>query len=144
MDILNFIKNTLLNSQDISETSKWNIVHDFSIAKKYAYQQYDIETVWLDLREKKSLILKLSTDSDDEFWDSIYPYIEEKISSINLDIDLVNDIEADLYNCYLNSKYNVNSPFWNSIWDCYASGLWPCGWHGKYPEGNLVAFSQSK
>lgn len=140
MDILNFIKNKLFEPKNFQKENKWHVINDFSIAEKYAYQQYDIETVWLDLREKKSLILEFSTDDDDEFWDNIYSHIEEKILSVNLDVGLVNDIEADLYNCYLNFKYNVNCPFWNSIWDCYSSGLWPCGWLGKYPDGNLVAF----
>ena len=139
MDILNFIENKLFEPKDSQKENKWHVINDFSIAEKYAYQQYDIETIWLDLREKKSLILEFSTD-DDEFWDNIYSHIEEKILSVDLDVGLVNDIEADLYNCYLNFKYNVNCPFWSSIWDCYLSGLWPCGWLGKYPDGNLVAF----
>ncbi len=113
--ILEFIKNNLLEVSGNYQNSQWKIIQDISVAQRYAYQQYDLETVWADLRESNSLILKLSTDED-------------------------SDIDADLFNCYLNNKYKKNHPIWNMIEDAYFKGVWPCGWEGKYPEGKLVVF----
>ena len=67
--ILGFIKNNLLEVSGNYQNSQWKIIQDISVAQRYAYQQCDLETVWADLRESNSLILKLSTDEDDNFWD---------------------------------------------------------------------------
>jgi len=109
--ILEFIKNNLLEVLGNYQNSQWKIIQDISVAQRYAYQQCDLETVWADLRESNSL-----KDS------------------------LFSDIDADLFNCYLNNKYKKNHPFWNMIEDAYFKGGWPCGWEGKYPEGKLVVF----
>ena len=53
---------------------------------------------------------------------------------------LFSDIDADLFNCYLNNKYKKNYPIWNMIEDAYFNGFWPCGWEGNYPDGKLVVF----
>ena len=128
--ILGFIKNNLLEVSGNFQNSRWKIIQDISVAQRYAYQQYDLETVWADLRESNSLILKLSTDEDDNFWDEYaVPAIEKKLNSLN---------------CYLNNKYKKNHPIWNMIEDAYFKGFWPCGWEGKYPEGKLVVFKLNK
>ena len=143
--ILGFIKNNLLEVSGNFQNSRWKIIQDISVAQRYAYQQYDLETVWADSRESNSLILKLSTDEDDNFWDEYaVPAIEKKLNSLNLEEglkdSLFSDVDADLFNCYLNNKYKKNHPFWNMIEDAYFKGFWPCGWEGKYPEGKLVVF----
>ena len=122
-----------------------NQQQNISVAQRYAYQQYDLETVWADSRESNSLILKLSTDEDDNFWDEYaVPAIEKKLNSLHLEEglkdSLFSEIDADLFNCYLNNKYKKNHPIWNMIEDAYFKGFWPCGWEGKYPEGKLVVF----
>jgi len=98
----------------------------------------------VDLRESNSLILKLSTDEDDNFWDEYAVPAINKLNSLHLEEglkdSLFSDIDADLFNCYLNNKYKKNHPFWNMIEDAYFKGGWPCGWEGKYPEGKLVVF----
>ena len=76
--ILGFIKNNLLEVSGNFQNSRWKIIQDISVAQRYAYQQYDLETVWADSRESNSLILKLSTDEDDNFWDEYaVPAIEK-------------------------------------------------------------------
>ena len=76
--ILGFIKNNLLEVSGNFQNSQWKIIQDISVAQRYAYQQYDLETVWADLRESNSLILKLSIDEDDNFWDEYaLPAIEK-------------------------------------------------------------------
>ena len=107
--ILEFIKNNLLEVLGNYQNSQWKIIQDISVAQRYAYQQCDLETVWADLRESNSLILKLSTDEDDNFWDEYaVPAIEKKLNSFHLEEglkdSLFSDIDADLFNCYLNNK----------------------------------------
>ena len=143
--ILGFIKNNLLEVSGNYQNNQWKIIQDISVAQRYAYQQYDLETVWADLRESNSLILKLSTDEDDNFWDEYaVPAIEKKLNSLHLEEglkdSLFSDIDADLFNCYLNNKYKKNHLIWNMIEDAYFKGFWPCGWEGKYPDGKLVVF----
>lgn len=143
--ILAIIENNLLTSSASLKNDQWKIIQDFSIAQKYAYQQYDLETVWLDLRESNSFILNLSTKEDNNFWESrVIPAIEKKLDSLHLDEelkdDLFNDVDSDLFNCYLNNKYKKNHPLWNIIWEAYSHGGWPCGWEGKYPEGQIIIF----
>ena len=118
----------------------------FSSTKIYAYQQYDLETVWEDLRESNSLILKLSTDEADSFgMNMLFLQLKKKVNSLALrggikKDSLFSDIDADLFNCYLNNKYKKNHPIWNMIEDAYFNGFWPCGWEGKYPEGEACCF----
>ena len=65
----------------------------------------------------------------------------KKLNSLHLEgrikDSLFSDIDADLFNCYLNNKYKKNHPIWNMIEDAYFKGFWPCGWEGKYPKGSL-------
>jgi len=83
--MLEFIKNNLLEVSGNFQNSRWKIIQDISVAQRYANQQYDLETVWADSRESNSLILKLSTDEDDNFWDEYaVPAIEKKIKFLEL------------------------------------------------------------
>lgn len=43
-----------------------------------------------------------------------------------------------LLNCYSNEYF---SPLWEEILAVYLNNGLPCGWHGRYPEGKLVVFS---
>ena len=49
--------------------------------------------------------------------------IEKKIKFLELrggiKDSLFSDIDADLFNCYLNNKYKKNHPIWNMIEDAY-------------------------
>jgi hypothetical protein len=43
-----------------------------------------------------------------------------------------------LFNCYAN---NFFPDIWRQILDVYLNDGFPCGWQGRYPEGELVVFS---
>lgn len=43
-----------------------------------------------------------------------------------------------LFNCYAN---NFFPNLWGEILDVYLSDGFPCGWHGRFPQGGLVVFS---
>ena len=43
--ILGFIKNNLLEVLGNYQNSQWKIIQDISVAQRYAYQQYDLETI---------------------------------------------------------------------------------------------------
>jgi hypothetical protein len=54
---------------------------------------------------------------------------------------LFNNMEGDmerLFYCYLNGRL---PPLWEQILDVYVHNGYPCGWNGRYPEGELVVFS---
>jgi hypothetical protein len=54
---------------------------------------------------------------------------------------LFNNMEGDmerLFYCYLNGKF---PPIWEQVLDVYLYNGYPCGWIGRYPEGELVVFS---
>lgn len=143
--VINFLQNDLLlipNEQNELPFSTL-ITKDLNEAEEYAYGQGShIETVWLDLREKESFIVSHATDEDFDFWDDNgNTLIEKQLTKLNLDIE--NDIDADLFNCYLNEKYSLKSIFWENVLTAYLNGYWPCGWHGVYPTGKLVLFKKS-
>ncbi|WP_338767666.1 hypothetical protein [Massilia sp. METH4] len=43
-----------------------------------------------------------------------------------------------LLNCYSNEYF---PRLWQEMLKVYLSNGFPCGWHGRYPEGKLVVFS---
>jgi len=43
-----------------------------------------------------------------------------------------------LLNCYANNFFPA---IWQQILDVYLNDGFPCGWQGRYPEGELVVFS---
>jgi hypothetical protein len=47
------------------------------------------------------------------------------------------DIEI-LLHCYANNHF---PPIWQDILEVYLNDGFPCGWHGRYPDGELVVFS---
>ena len=79
-------KNNLLEVSGNYQNSQWKIIQDISVAQRYAYQRYDLESVWADLRESNSLILKLSTDEDDNFgMNMLFLQLKKKLNSLHLE-----------------------------------------------------------
>ena len=137
--LFHLIDNALLAFEPINNED-WHIVSDATEMEKYLYSQTEVETCWLDLRENCSLIFKLTDEKFRDYWDKeIVPVIQSRLEEVGY-ADYLNDIEADLLNCYLNIKHIQKYPLWNAVFKAYKKGVFPCGWLGDYPEGKLVVF----
>ncbi len=140
--VINLINNLFKQKQDID----FEILTDEAEVEKYMYQQWEMETVWLDLREEKSVCISFDEEfskklnQDYDFWEEeVYDNLENIVKNTKYK-EFFNDIENDLYNCYINEKHNLNNDFWNKVFEIYAKGYLPCGWKGSYPNGNFVVF----
>jgi hypothetical protein len=50
---------------------------------------------------------------------------------------MLRDIEI-IFQCYANGRFPA---IWKEILDVYLKNGFPCGWNGRYPEGQIVVFS---
>ena len=137
--MFDIIDNHLLDFET-AENPNWHFISNIDEMKTYLYSQTEVETCWLDLRENCSLIFKLTDEKFRDYWDKeIVPVIQSRLEEVGY-ADYLNDIEADLLNCYLNIKHIQKYPLWNAVFKAYKKGVFPCGWLGDYPEGKLVVF----
>ena len=138
--LFHLIDNALLAFEPINNED-WHIVSDATEMEKYLYSQTEVETCWLDLRQEHSLIFKLTTREQRDYWDKeIVPIILARLKEVGY-MEYANDIEADLFNCHLNIKHIQKHPLWNAVFKAYKKGSFPCGWLGDYSNGKLVVFN---
>lgn len=139
-EILDMISKNMFDCQNINIDNNINIVSNLNEAKIFCFQQYALDTVWLDLKESKSLFLKFSSEEDEDYWtDNVSERIEYFLSE-SIYSEFIDEIDNDLFNCYINKKYNINDDFWNLIFSIYRAKLFPCGWSGFFPNGKLIVF----
>lgn len=68
------------------------------------------------------------------------------IGGLDLPVDekaiLMSCVRWDLLSCLMEDAYSEFKPpvFFANILEIYKSGHFPCGWQGRWPEGNLVIF----
>ncbi|HET9954527.1 MAG TPA: hypothetical protein VFQ61_08480 [Polyangiaceae bacterium] len=57
-------------------------------------------------------------------------------------LDILDDVYADLRNCLAQrAVFGTGEGFFEELFRVYASGGWPCGWEGPYPDsGKLIAY----
>lgn len=55
---------------------------------------------------------------------------------------IADEAPVDLMLCAHNRAFNgLTDNFWESLFQAYKAGLWPCGWHGTWPApGVLIAW----
>jgi hypothetical protein len=51
------------------------------------------------------------------------------------------ELATDMWYCYLNEVRGGSSALFNSILNAYEQNGWPCGWRGKFPDGNLIVLN---
>jgi hypothetical protein len=56
--------------------------------------------------------------------------------------NLWEDVSAVLRYCLANRNATHPSLLFDRIERAYLDGGWPCGWKGKYPDGQLIVFSR--
>jgi hypothetical protein len=58
--------------------------------------------------------------------------------------EILDDVASDFYNCAYKRAVLGNVPhLFETLYECYRAGGWPCGWRGQYPDGVLVVYSPS-
>jgi hypothetical protein len=139
-EVIQIISGNIFDNKDLNIPQNFKVVNNLNEAKIYCFQQYELDTVWTDLKENKSLSLEFATEDDEDYWAENCSEKIEKSLSNTIYYEFIDEIDSDLFNCYINKKYNVNDNFWNMIFDVYRTKLMPCGWNGKFPSGNLVVF----
>lgn len=54
---------------------------------------------------------------------------------------IMDEVASDFYRCaYKRAVLGDQSHFFETLYECYRAGGWPCGWKGEYPEGKLVVY----
>lgn len=142
--ILELVSDGIFNKKNDVFFEDAQVITSLDKAEVYAFQQFGIDNVWADLKSSQSLVLEYATDEDDYFWtDGFSERIYEQLINTIYEI-FINEIDEDLFNCFLNEKYSLHNNFWNMLFNYYYKGVMPCGWQGEYPEGELVVFAPIK
>jgi len=72
----------------------------------------------------------------------VTPKIEEYINNKSLDVIVLHSIEWDIITAMMEYAYSpyVKSGFYTELLKVYENGNFPCGWKGKWPDGNLLIY----
>ncbi|MEK5029636.1 hypothetical protein [Paenibacillus sp. FSL M7-1046] len=108
-----------------------------------------VDTIWQDIKnnESGSVLgfilnddkLKLMDEELSDIFGSSDNYSEDFIPMDYWDIAA--EVESDLYKCAINRLINGKKDnFYEKLFHIYQSGGWPCGWEGKYPDGEIIAY----
>lgn len=145
----NEIKNLTLFKK-VSETKNFTIIHNFQEAKFYAFEKDDYEGIsgstWNNIRE-----YQFSQAMSSLYSMSDYRERAKEMRSINIPevdeiqytdeaLQIVDKIYTDLLLCVRSRIIGSDTPFFEKMFDIYKVGGWPCGWNGKYPEGNFIVY----
>lgn len=74
---------------------------------------------------------------------NILPEVENYREKNKLDKVFINCVKWDILNAIMESTYskcNHRPVFFLELLKVYESGNFPCGWHGEWPEGNLIVY----
>ncbi|SFJ93169.1 MULTISPECIES: hypothetical protein [unclassified Bacillus (in: firmicutes)] len=68
--------------------------------------------------------------------------IEKQITILGLPKDILHAVKFDIVSIIMVLSYEeyYKSVFYNEMLEIYLSGHIPCGWNGKYPEGNIFIY----
>lgn len=117
------------------------------VSRRQDLQDFEI---WPSLRSKESskVLAKhqkenLDLSGFEENWAEAISGKIQKIywSSRCSKFDILDDLIGDIT---MLSEYKIadlqDSPLFEDMIAAYRAGLWPCGWHGDYPDGSLAVF----
>lgn len=77
---------------------------------------------------------------------NIIPLINQKLDALIAEGRLIEKMKSqilfDMMNIALFQSYSkvCESDFYEELYEIYESGYIPCGWNGKYPEGNIKVY----
>lgn len=129
-NIVNFEmgKNTLLSTrwENICTNAIGDITAYLTIHNKYAYREWNNVATWM----KENLASTLQSQ------------MSSLISEGRLEKSMEPIILYNLLAAYLYYSDIVESQFFADMYSIYTAGKIPCGWRGKYPDGNLYIYSE--
>jgi hypothetical protein len=136
------------------------VIFDRDLAWLYASSQDlpDWYDYWTHILESKQIFSsevavasRWSADEAQALWvaaDEVFKPLAGKISEIvaekNLPAGFVDLISNDLHGWLLYEFWLPagGGSFWQNFLRIYSHGGMPCGWKGKYPEGELLIYTQ--
>lgn len=136
-------ENILLSGLQQTTEENWVLITDIDEAMKYASSQNLAQPLqdWLDMREKQAAripyIKGLYIQWEQTTGNKLYEYMQ----ALKIDDLLCNDFDGDLYNICSADLSLPNDAFFTMLKTAYSKGVWPCGWKGEYPAGQLLVFN---
>ena len=101
-EVIQIISGNIFDNKDLNIPQNFKVVNNLNEAKIYCFQQYELDTVWTDLKENKSLSLEFATEDDEDYWAENCSEKIEKSLSNTIYYEFIDEIDSDLFNCYIN------------------------------------------
>ena len=152
-EVIEFVKSGKILNPTIasSSNSRWSVVDSFEVATRSACDETfgDEDLLWKDIREREMSTVKgkaYQIDGFKEYRDNLSGLLKTFTMYLKRQLpedfsDVLDDAIGDLYNCAFNRCVNgAASSFFESVFEAYKSGCWPCGWDGDYPTGRMRVF----
>jgi hypothetical protein len=125
------------------------LIEDFEEATSIAWRE-DPAPTWNELREsEKSRVLEIryrdpnlrQRDAElarllERFGDVLTRRVPRPYRTV------LDDVQADLFNCAFSRGFlGKQGRLFEFILTAYQLGGWPCGWQGRFPDGELLVFT---
>ena len=127
------------------------VITDFNLAHRYATEQpaqYGAPWEdWTDLREHQAGAIRRHGPLPQEV--EGLGLVSSRLRMAGFE-NASNEVREDLRNIVksrlVESSASVVAAkaFWEELFRIYSLGLWPCGWMGAHPQGQLVVFSPKR
>jgi|SRR5581483_430988 len=137
------------------DTSAVLIEADFAKAKERAWTQdpENDNAIWADLRglvmskvrgQRNKLVgFDAASKELPKLGDELSAIFKKRLIRGPYD-EILDDIASDFYHCaYKRAVFGSGPHFFETLYECYRAGAWPCGWKGEYPAGTLVVYLPS-
>lgn len=128
---------------------------DFSKAQERAWTQDpdNDDMIWSDLRgllmskvrgqRSKLANPEIGSKELPKLGDELNAIFKKRLSQTAYDA-IMDEVASDFYHCAYKRAVLGNEPhFFETLYESYRAGGWPCGWKGEYPAGMLVLYLPS-
>lgn len=95
-----------------------------------------------DWREKYRMWNDITDQAKELFMPVVIPIISEYVNGKALDISVLHCVQWDILAAMMEYVYSpyVRPGFYMELLKVYEAGHFPCGWKGKWPDGNLIIY----
>ena len=153
MSLIESLRLFTTKQNNVEEILEYN---DFGKCKEFAYdyEEYLIDEeyfTWQDIKD-----LQMANIKEEIYKCEDYKIINKKLKEIGIKNiskiilsneckEIWDDVYSDLINC-IKARAIVGKEnfFFEKIIEVYASGGWPCGWEGNFPNGRMKVFYTKK
>jgi hypothetical protein len=131
------------------------VVDDFDQAQTIAWEETfgEDEYTWNDIRANAMAAVRAIQYQDHVISDETHEKFKDLpatlFTKLKRSLDrryhsTLDDAASDLYQCaYSRAICGRNNIFFESMFESYVSGSWPCGWESSYPSGRMVVYRPS-